>query len=68
MHAYKFSLQRIDLSRSKFFSGDGFLSLAINCGNLVELDLSNATELGDAAVSELDIFDIELGYLSKSFS
>ncbi|KAF7825472.1 F-box/LRR-repeat protein 3 [Senna tora] len=50
-NAYRFTLQRIDLSRSKFFSGDGLLSLATNCKNLVELDLSNATELRDAAVS-----------------
>ncbi|KAF7835698.1 uncharacterized protein G2W53_010557 [Senna tora] len=51
--ANKGQKQRIDLLRSKFFSGDGFMSLAINCGNLVELDLSNATELGDAVVSEV---------------
>ncbi|KAI4356092.1 hypothetical protein L6164_000139 [Bauhinia variegata] len=47
----KDTLRRIDLSRSKFFSGNGLMSLAFNCKNLVELDLSNATELKDGAAS-----------------
>ncbi|XP_054783339.1 F-box/LRR-repeat protein 3-like [Prosopis cineraria] len=49
--AYKETLQRIDLSQSKFFSCNGLLNLAMKCKNLVELDLSNATELRDAAAS-----------------
>ncbi|KAF7845255.1 F-box/LRR-repeat protein 3 [Senna tora] len=49
--SYRATLQRIDLSRSKFFSANGLCSLALNCKNLVELDLSNATELKDAAAS-----------------
>ncbi|XP_054794119.1 F-box/LRR-repeat protein 3-like [Prosopis cineraria] len=50
-NAYSATLRRIDLSRSRFFSANGLLSLATNCKNLVELDLSNATELKDAAAS-----------------
>ncbi|PON94364.1 F-box domain containing protein [Trema orientale] len=49
------NLTSIDLSRSRFFSGAGLLNLALNCQNLVEIDLSNATELRDsgaAAVAE----------------
>ncbi|KAK7260038.1 hypothetical protein RIF29_25758 [Crotalaria pallida] len=45
------TLRRVDLSRSKFFGGNGLLSLGVNCCNLVELDLSNATELRDGAVA-----------------
>lgn len=48
--AYKETLTRIDLSRSRFFTGSGLLSIAASCLNLVELDLSNATELRDAAM------------------
>ncbi|XP_028797114.1 F-box/LRR-repeat protein 3-like [Neltuma alba] len=54
--AYKATLQRIDLSQSKFFSSNGLLNLAMNCKNLVELDLSNATELRDAAASAVAQF------------
>ncbi|CAN1276874.1 F-box/LRR-repeat protein 3 [Linum perenne] len=45
------TLRSIDLSRSRFFSYGGLVSLAVNCKNLVEIDLSNATELRDAAAS-----------------
>ncbi|CAK8574776.1 unnamed protein product [Lathyrus sativus] len=48
--AYKETLTRIDLSRSRFFTGSGLLSITASCLNLVELDLSNATELRDAAM------------------
>lgn len=48
--AYRDTLRRVDLSRSRFFTGTGVLNLAVNCLNLVELDLSNATELRDAAM------------------
>jgi F-box/leucine-rich repeat protein 2/20 len=47
------TLHSIDLSRSKFFSGAGLLSLAVRCVNLVELDLSNATELRDGAAATM---------------
>lgn len=47
----KDSLRSIDLSRSRFFSYNGLMSLALNCKNLVEMDLSNATELRDAAAA-----------------
>lgn len=49
--AYQETLRRVDLSRSRFFTGNGVLSLAASCRNLVELDLSNATELRDAAAA-----------------
>jgi F-box/leucine-rich repeat protein 2/20 len=48
--AYNKTLRRIDLSRSRFFTGNGILNMAVSCVNLVELDLSNATELRDAAM------------------
>jgi hypothetical protein len=41
----------IDLLRSKFFTGAGLSSLTVRCANLVELDLSNATELRDGAAA-----------------
>ncbi|XP_050209618.1 F-box/LRR-repeat protein 3 [Mercurialis annua] len=47
----KDSLKSIDLSRSRLFSYNGLMSLALNCSNLVDIDLSNATELRDVAVS-----------------
>ncbi|KAF5737269.1 putative F-box protein atfbl3 [Tripterygium wilfordii] len=46
-------LRSIDLSRSPFFSGGGLLSLAENCKNLVEIDLSNSTELRDSAMGSI---------------
>ncbi|XP_027334595.1 F-box/LRR-repeat protein 3 isoform X1 [Abrus precatorius] len=49
--AYRNTLRRLDLSRSRFFTGKGLLSVGVNCCNLVELDLSNATELRDAAAA-----------------
>ncbi|XP_061375828.1 F-box/LRR-repeat protein 3 isoform X1 [Gastrolobium bilobum] len=49
--AYRDTLRRLDLSRSKFFTGSGLLGLGLSCCNLVELDLSNATELRDAAAA-----------------
>ncbi|TQD76841.1 hypothetical protein C1H46_037621 [Malus baccata] len=52
-NACRSTLRSIDLSRSNCFSGIGLLSLAANCKNLVEIDLSNATELRDSAVAAL---------------
>ncbi|CAI9097208.1 OLC1v1033581C1 [Oldenlandia corymbosa var. corymbosa] len=46
-------LRSIDLSRSKFFSHQGLSGLVMNCGNLVEINLSNSTELRDLGVSAL---------------
>ncbi|KAF3975457.1 hypothetical protein CMV_001302 [Castanea mollissima] len=45
------NLVSIDLSMSKFFTGVGLLNLAVKCDNLVELDLTNATELKDSAAA-----------------
>ncbi|EXB54275.1 hypothetical protein L484_014008 [Morus notabilis] len=47
------NLCSIDLSKSRFFSAAGVMSLAMNCWNLKEIDLSNATEIGDSAVAAL---------------
>ncbi|XP_020236859.1 F-box/LRR-repeat protein 3 [Cajanus cajan] len=49
--AYAATLQRLDLSRSRRFTGSGLLSVGAGCGGLVELDLSNATELRDAGAA-----------------
>ncbi|KAK6118233.1 hypothetical protein DH2020_048019 [Rehmannia glutinosa] len=46
-------LRSINLSRSKFFSHVGLTNLVMNCGNLVEIDLSNATELKDSAAAAI---------------
>ncbi|GFP92796.1 F-box/LRR-repeat protein 3 [Phtheirospermum japonicum] len=46
-------LRSIDLSRSRFFSHLGLSSLVTNCVNLVEIDLSNATELKDSAAAAI---------------
>ncbi|XP_057742588.1 F-box/LRR-repeat protein 3 [Arachis stenosperma] len=45
------ALRRLDLSRSRFFTAAGLTSVVVNCPNLAELDLSNATELRDAAAA-----------------
>ncbi|GAV76944.1 LRR_6 domain-containing protein [Cephalotus follicularis] len=47
------ALKSINLSRSGFFSSNGLLSLAMKCKNLVEVDLSNATELRDAGAAAI---------------
>ncbi|KAK6943214.1 Leucine-rich repeat [Dillenia turbinata] len=52
-HVYKSNLKSVDLSRSKFFSHVGISNLAMNCTNLVELDLSNATEIRDSAMAAI---------------
>lgn len=43
-------LRSIDLSRSRVFTHVGLASLVGNCAGLVEIDLSNRTELSDSAV------------------
>ncbi|OMO84945.1 Leucine-rich repeat, cysteine-containing subtype [Corchorus capsularis] len=45
------NLRSIDFSRSRLFSTSGLLGFAINCKNLVEIDLSNATDLKDSAMA-----------------
>ncbi|XWS60019.1 hypothetical protein CRYUN_Cryun08bG0172400 [Craigia yunnanensis] len=44
-------LRSIDFSRSRLFLNSGLLSLALNCKNLVEIDLSNGTDLKDSAMA-----------------
>ncbi|KAL0389017.1 UNVERIFIED_CONTAM: F-box/LRR-repeat protein 3 [Sesamum calycinum] len=54
-NAYSETLRSVDLSKSRFFTQVGLLSLVAKCAGLVELDLSNATELKDtwaAAIAE----------------
>lgn len=45
------TLRSVDFSRSCLFSTSGLLGLALNCKNLVEIDLSNGTELKDSAMA-----------------
>ncbi|CAN7113369.1 unnamed protein product [Brassica rapa subsp. narinosa] len=45
------TLRSVDLSRSFSFSAAGLLRLAVKCVSLVEIDLSNATEMRDAAAA-----------------
>ena len=49
----KKNLLSIDLSRSKFFTYLGLSNLVMNCSNLVEIDLSNATELRDTGAAAI---------------
>ncbi|KAJ8533789.1 hypothetical protein K7X08_007113 [Anisodus acutangulus] len=46
-------LRSINLSKSKFFTHVGLSNLVMNCVNLVEIDLSNATELKDVGAAAL---------------
>lgn len=46
-------LRSINLSRSRFFSHVGLSNLVASCSNLVEIDLSNATELKDLAAAAI---------------
>ena len=50
---YANTLHFVDLSRSKFFSGDGLAVLVANCVNLKGLDLSNSMNLRDSAVAAI---------------
>ena len=59
-------LRSIDLSRSKFFTHVGLLNLATNCSNLVEIDLSNATDLRDSAAAAIaDAKNLEKLWLAR---
>lgn len=46
-------LRAVDLSRSRFFSGAGIRAVTVGCANLVEINLSNATELRDSAMAAI---------------
>ncbi|XP_017983212.1 PREDICTED: F-box/LRR-repeat protein 3 isoform X2 [Theobroma cacao] len=50
---WKATLHSINLSRSRFFTNVGLSSLFVNCSGLVEVDLSNGTELTDLAASAI---------------
>ncbi|XVE62090.1 hypothetical protein DITRI_Ditri06bG0091700 [Diplodiscus trichospermus] len=52
-NACALTLRSIDFSRTRLFSTSAFLSLALNCKILVEIDLSNRTELKDSAIAAL---------------
>ncbi|XP_022848917.1 F-box/LRR-repeat protein 3-like isoform X2 [Olea europaea var. sylvestris] len=52
-NAYWSTLKSINLSRSRFFTHMGLSSLASKCWGLIELDLSNATELTDAGAAAI---------------
>ncbi|KAK3409770.1 hypothetical protein EUGRSUZ_J01853 [Eucalyptus grandis] len=47
------TLRSVDLSRSRFFGHAGLSSLVANCAGLVEVDLSNATQLTDGAAKAI---------------
>ncbi|OMP02349.1 Leucine-rich repeat, cysteine-containing subtype [Corchorus olitorius] len=49
----KATLSSINLSRSRFFTNVGLSSLFVNCSSLVEVDLSNGTQLTDLAASAI---------------
>ncbi|URE44519.1 Leucine Rich Repeat family protein [Musa troglodytarum] len=51
--ALRSSLRSINLSRSRGFSYAGIESIAVNCAALVEINLSNATDLSDAAAAAI---------------
>ncbi|ESR45203.1 F-box/LRR-repeat protein 3 [Citrus sinensis] len=50
---WKLTLRSINLSRSRLFTKVGLSSLAVNCRFLTEIDLSNGTEMGDAAAAAI---------------
>ncbi|XVF68431.1 hypothetical protein PTKIN_Ptkin11bG0002300 [Pterospermum kingtungense] len=50
---WKATLHSIDLSRSSFFTNVGLSRLFLNCSGLVDVDLSNGTELTDLAASAI---------------
>ncbi|KAI8527944.1 hypothetical protein RHMOL_Rhmol12G0113300 [Rhododendron molle] len=57
-------LRSVDLSRSKFFTH--VAGLVTNCSNLVQIDLSNATELRDSvAVAIAEAKNLERLWLAR---
>ncbi|KAH9716583.1 F-box/LRR-repeat protein 3 [Citrus sinensis] len=51
--SWKLTLRSINLSRSRLFTKVGLSSLTVNCRFLTEIDLSNGTEMGDAAAAAI---------------
>lgn len=51
--AWKATLRCVNLSRSRSFTSIGLLTLVNNCLGLVEIDLSNGTELTDSAAKAI---------------
>ncbi|PON64191.1 Leucine-rich repeat, cysteine-containing subtype [Parasponia andersonii] len=51
--AWKSTLRSIDLSRSRSFTSVGLSTLVNNCSGLIEIDLSNGTELTDSAAKAI---------------
>ncbi|WJZ89184.1 hypothetical protein VitviT2T_008418 [Vitis vinifera] len=49
----KSTLRSIKLSPSMFFANVGFSKLVMNCSDLVEIDLSNATEFTDSGAAAI---------------
>lgn len=45
------NLRSVNFSQSNLLFGSGLLGLTLNCKNLVEIDLSNGTELRDSAMA-----------------
>ncbi|XP_030506291.1 F-box/LRR-repeat protein 3 isoform X2 [Cannabis sativa] len=64
--AWKSTLRSINLSRSRAFSSIGLLTLVNNCSGLVEIDLSNGTELTDSAAKAIaEARNLEILRLSR---
>ncbi|KAF4389550.1 hypothetical protein F8388_009683 [Cannabis sativa] len=64
--AWKSTLRSINLSRSRAFSSIGLLTLVSNCSGLVEIDLSNGTELTDSAAKAIaEARNLEILRLSR---
>ncbi|KAG6402246.1 hypothetical protein SASPL_139122 [Salvia splendens] len=63
--AYYATLRSVDLSRSRLFTHAALSLLAEKCGRLVELDLSNATELRDAAAAVAEARNLEKLWMGR---
>lgn len=64
--AWSSSLKSINLSGSRFFTHVGLLNLALNCSSLVEIDLSNRTDLTDSAAKAIaEATNLERLWLSR---
>ncbi|KAG6402238.1 hypothetical protein SASPL_139114 [Salvia splendens] len=65
VEAYYATLRSVDLSRSRLFTHAALSLLAAKCGGLVELDLSNATELRDAAAAVAEARNLEKLWMGR---
>ena len=64
--AWNLTLQSIDLSGSKFFTREGLLNLATHCECLIEINLSNRTELKDLCLKAIgEAKNLEKLWLTK---